>query len=262
MWCSRCQQDVPGRASKDSGGELCCPRCGQPLIGHCCGPTGDKTSEPGERVSGKADGDLAGYDGWELGQQLHDVQRALQTADGGNRGRQAVYRQEAARLDPPHAGSSPWHPAAAGKSAHLNQPHDAKSPGVLGVLTWAALSLGTMAFACGGILLGWSIVTDRTELWTVGMPIALGGQIALLVGLILQFERLWHDSRRASAKLDTVDKQLHELKTTTTLLGTTHSSPAGAFYSHLADGATPQLLLSDLKGQLDLLALKMAQEEQ
>jgi hypothetical protein len=34
-----------------------------------------------------------------------------------------------------------------------------------------------------------------------------------------------------------------------------------AFYSHLADGASPQLLLTDLKSQLDLLAMKMAREE-
>jgi len=59
-----------------------------------------------------------------------------------------------------------------------------------------------------------------------------------------------------------VDEQLHELKTTTTLLGTGNNSPSGAFYSHLVGGAGPQLLLSDLKGQLDLLALKIMQQDE
>ena len=95
------------------------------------------------------------------------------------------------------------------------------------------------------------------------MPIALCGQIALLLGLILQLDRLWHDSRQAATKLDQVDQQLHELKTTTTtMLSTGHNSPGSAFYSHLAGGAGPQILLSDLKSQLDLLAVKIGREEQ
>lgn len=127
-------------------------------------------------------------------------------------------------------------------------------------LTWGALSLGTMAFVCGGILLGWSLSSGRQELWTIGLPIALGGQIALLVGLVLQLDRLWHNSRHAAAKLQHVDEQLHDLKAATTLLGT-NASPGGAFYVHLANGAGPELLLSDLKAQLDLLALKMSEYE-
>ena len=124
------------------------------------------------------------------------------------------------------------------------------------------MSLGTMALVCGGVLLVWSVVTGRTQLWTIGMPVALCGQIVLLVGLILQLDGLRHDSRHTSTKLDNVNQKLHELKTATTMLGTSHSSHSGAFYSHLADGAGTQLLLTDLKSQLDLLALKISQEEE
>jgi len=129
-------------------------------------------------------------------------------------------------------------------------------------LVWTALSLGTMAFVCGGILLGWSLYTDRNELWDIGMPIALCGQVALLIGLVLQLDRLWHDSRQAADKLDDVDEQIHQLKATTTMLGTTRGPSASAFYSHLADGAGPELLLSDLKGQLDLLAVKLMHHDE
>ena len=52
-------------------------------------------------------------------------------------------------------------------------------------------------------------------------------------------------NRNAAAKLDKVEGQLRELKTTTTLLGTTHSPSAAAFYAHLASGASPQILLTD-----------------
>lgn len=129
------------------------------------------------------------------------------------------------------------------------------------MLAWIALSLGTTAFVCGGMLLGWSIITGREPLWTVGLPITLGGQIALLVGLVLQLDRLREEGRHAAAKLEEVDDQLHELKTATPMLGTSHNSPSRTFYSHLADDASPQVLLTDLKGQLDLLAVKLGQRE-
>ena len=114
---------------------------------------------------------------------------------------------------------------------------------------------------CGGVLLIWSLVAGRQELWNVGLPAAVVGQIALLVGLVLQIDRLWYDSRQAAAKLDDVDQQIHELKTTTMLLGASQGPASATFYSHLAGGAGPQLLLTDLKSQLDLLAMRIAQEE-
>ncbi len=75
----------------------------------------------------------------------------------------------------------------------------------------------------------------------------------------MQLDRIWRDSRRAAARLQTVDKQIHDLKTTTSLLGTTHA-PSNAFYAHWAGGAGSDVLLSDLKSQLDLLAAKLAKE--
>jgi hypothetical protein len=129
------------------------------------------------------------------------------------------------------------------------------------MLTWATLALGVMAFVCGGVLLAWSAASGRQELWTIGMPIALGGQIVLLIGLMLQLDRLWHDNRHTAEQLHHVDERLHDLNTATTLLGASHSSASASFYSHLAGGASPQLLLADLKSQLDLLAVKLAQDE-
>jgi hypothetical protein len=81
------------------------------------------------------------------------------------------------------------------------------------------------------------------------------------MGLVLQIDRLWSDNRAAVDKLHDVDDQIGDLKMTTTLLGTSQGPTGGVFYSHFAGGASPQLLLADLKGQLDLLAVKLAQDE-
>jgi hypothetical protein len=51
---------------------------------------------------------------------------------------------------------------------------------------------------------------------------------------------------------------LDDLKQTATLLTTGHASPAQSFYAHMAGGAGPQILLADLKSQLDLLAVQMS----
>ena len=53
-----------------------------------------------------------------------------------------------------------------------------------------------------------------------------------------------------------VDEQLHDLRTAATLPSAAHG-PSGAFYAHWAGGAGPEILLADLKSQLDLLALKL-----
>jgi hypothetical protein len=128
-----------------------------------------------------------------------------------------------------------------------------------GGVAWFIVSLGLTALVCGVALLLGSTLTGRGALWTVGLPIAVSGQVVLLLGLALQLERIGQGSRKAAVKLDHVDEQLHNLQQATTMLGTTHSSASQAFYAHLAEGANPQMLLADVKSQLDLLAMRMSQ---
>jgi hypothetical protein len=137
--------------------------------------------------------------------------------------------------------------------------HPAPANRPLAILAWMTLLLGTTGFVCGLALMGWSMYTGRQDLWAIGAPIILAGQIALVLGLVLQLDRIWRDSRRAAAKLETVDEQLHDLKTATSLLGTTHG-PSSAFYAHWAGGAGAEILLGDLKSQLDLLAVKLSRQ--
>jgi hypothetical protein len=264
MWCHHCGQDVPGIPSLEAG-EFSCARCAK-TFGSSPRQDDDAASAPSNSTDASpAKAATTGatkpveptYDGWELEEELRHVGRVLQRAKGETPTDTAA-GLHAARLDAAQAGPPPWHVRTPQRKPELPTSAPAGSGPVLAGLTWTALSIGTIAFVCGGILIGWSVVTSRQDLWTIGTPIALGGQIALLIGLIFQLDRLWLDNRRAAAKLDVVDEQLHELKTATTLLGATHG-PSGAFYAHWADGAGAQILLTDLKSQLDLLAVKLNQ---
>ena len=155
----------------------------------------------------------------------------------------------------PHAKAARRSSKRRRKEAAVEREH---APGdrSLAILAWITLLLGTTGFVAGLALMGWSMNAERPELWAVGSPIILAGQIVLILGLVLQLDRSWRDNRWAAAKLKTVGKQLHEIKATTKLLGAGHG-PSGEFHAHGAEGTGPDALLSDLKSQLDLLAVKL-----
>lgn len=275
MWCQHCRQDVPALPSADSR-EYCCPRCGEaiplaaqhtasqgtvPIFVLGCHKNGTVPFSDASSNASTCSQDSFSYDGWEAGEQLRHIGRVLETSKPASDETEPIDWCEISRVDLPQADAPAWHVPADRPSEKRRQSHHDDSKSAPAVMTWIALALGTTSFVCGGVLLGWSLVTGRRELWTIGLPVALVGQISLLIGLVLQLDRLWRDNRAAAAKLDNVDEQLHDLKTTTTLLGATQGSAGSRFYAHFAGGAGPQLLLADLKSQLDLLATKISQEQ-
>ncbi len=259
MWCKDCRQDVPALLSGDKQ-TFCCPRCGGTLCaesGTGCQPVLQAENDTETGYSPPC------YDDWETGEELSEIGRALRGTKHVERQAKAIYRRESMRFDQPHADLPLRHAPAAEQPFRRRKTTTEKRGAAPSALTWLSLALGTIGFVCGGVLMGWSLATGRQEFWfwTIGAPVALVGQIALLVGMVLQLDRMRRDNRRAAAKLDNVDEQLRDLKTTTTLLSTSHGPASTTFYSHFAGGASPQLLLTDLKSQLDLLAIRIAQDE-
>ncbi len=266
MWCRTCQQDVPGLISADAA-KYSCPRCGTALGSSPAAPTPESPADaaaipPGEFREvepGVGAEPPAPYDRWELEEKLRHIERMLRIDEPDTSRRPAEAGQRVARIDAAHAQPPGWHqPQAARAKAARRR---ARSRGLwLPMLTWTVLATGLMASAFGGVLLAWAALGGRQDLWAIGLPVGLGGQIVLVIGLILQLDRLWHDSRNTVDKLDHVDQRLHHLNKTATLLGTGAGSASASFYSHMAGGASPQLLLADLKSQLDLLSLRLGQE--
>jgi hypothetical protein len=201
-----------------------------------------------------------------LEEQLRHLQRVLaaeqcKTPSPALANQTPASTGETLRIDSGHAGPGRRR-VPVGHAAKRSPAKKRRARSAIHAVAWFVLLIGLMGMACGGVLLGWSLIGGRQDLWPIGLPIALVGQIVLVIGFILQMDWLWKDHSRTSAKLDHMDERLADLKSTTALLGTTHSTPAMSFYSHLAGGANPQLLLTDLKSQLDLLALKMGRDSQ
>jgi hypothetical protein len=270
MWCKTCQQDVPGLVSGHTG-NYSCPRCGSELRE---GPaTGRSRSDdaPDEVALGSdtvvfepvAPEPPPTYDGWDLDQQFRHVERLLRIDRANRSSTEDAPRKRRIRLHGAHDSPSGWHDADALKAKTARRRAARRAGAVwLAMLTWSVLALGLTASAFAGALLTWSALSGRQELWTLGMPVGLVGQIVLVIGLILQLDRLWHDNRDTAEKLDHVGARLHDLNESTTLLGTSYGAASSPFYSHMAGGASSQVLLADLKSQLDLLAVKLSRENE
>lgn len=262
MWCRRCQQDVPAVASTDDA-VVRCARCHADLSAASIGADASRveaSASPDHRrvPIGSLDPPHRSWESWELAEDLRAADRLVQTL--------GIRRVDSAHETPLNSAA----PASdlRVRSTARERIHAAggtrfkRRPRRGSLLTWSILSLGLMTFAFGAVLLGWSFWMGRADLWRLGMPFTLTGQAALVIGLILQLDGLWRSNQAAEESLDELDVQLDELRRATTLLSASHSSPSQSFYSHMASGAGPRLLLADLKSQLDLLAIKLGDEKQ
>jgi hypothetical protein len=125
------------------------------------------------------------------------------------------------------------------------------------VFAWLVVAMSTIALAAGVGLIGWSLSTNQMVYWNLALGLALGGQGGLILGLVLVVSRLWRNSRYAVSKLQEVHTRLGQLQHTADALAATRTAGAPTFYADLVRGASPQMLLSNLKGQLEQLALHL-----
>jgi len=271
MWCRSCQQDVPAVASKDDA-TVRCARCHANVSAKAATAATPEpeiaTTETAPERRPALESDTLGWSNaappvswasWELAEDLRAADRMVQSL--------GIRRIDAAH-DPP-SDAAPSRSENVDRSSNVTPrttPGNSKRPHTNktrrgSFATWTILSLGLMTFAFGSVLLGCSFWMERADLWRLGMPFTMAGQAALVIGLIFQLDGLWRSNQAATETLDELDEQLDELRRATSLLSTTHSGPSQSFYSHMAAGAGPQLLLADLKSQLDLLAIKLGEEK-
>lgn len=257
MWCKNCRQDTPGiRSARQPG--LRCGRCGGALTGDPA-PAAAQMPESGHPA--EIGIDLGGprqraqaFEEWELDQNLRSLEARLgpwRRQDSGPHFVPPPSRAPVYRFDAAHPGVP--QPPSARRKMRLDRPARRTS-----LMAHGLLWLGLVTLAAGGGVLGFSVFGQQPMLWQYGIPVAACGGGVFLIGLVWQLERIWRNSRFAVQKLRQLDDQLRQLEHTTSMLGVTHGSSSQAFYSHMAEGANPHMLLADLKGQIDLLAMNFA----
>ena len=262
MWCKLCQQDVPGIVSAGTG-RYWCSRCGEGIDAMPSGaprglseagrdqlPTDDVGSD-GMRIhspdqTSDTERPIASspYDGLSVEEDLRELGRTL-TADDEGEESPSISSQQRLRLDGLHATPADWRTTSSEDQFSCSPGSSSHGDSVISKVPWAVLSLGVAAFVCGGVLMTWSFVAQRPELWRTGIPVLLVGQIGLLVGLILQLDRLWHENRHTT-RVDRLDHRLHESIAS-------RRSPT--------EQSSANQILADLRGQLDLLSDRLSQED-
>lgn len=206
MWCTRCEQDVPGLASPKKRGFICI-RCGGPLEmpqkssffhephhpsegkqprlleGSSCQqhPSSSPSKGPPSSLSPSKEGfilpfhSFLGYDDWEMEQALRHIGRRIGTPQDSPLSRPSL---QWCRVDPAHeeAWGTHWTKSKNWSLSSKGTPPQRRWPNFL-------LCSGLMSLICGTILLLWSYLSGQEELYLWGWPLLVLGQAGLVVAV-------------------------------------------------------------------------------
>lgn len=259
MWCSHCQQDVPAVAAAGDG-RVQCARCQRP-VARAAFPSGggaDGSVDATNAAASPADGFSAPrrLDADEryrrIGRTLRSAQRRAAPAKADGR----MLRLDVAEASPlTRQAARPLRPVAttpATQSAPRDQ-HRASQ-----TIAWLITLTGAAVLGAGIGLIGWSLVGERPFLWDWGLFGTFAGQGLLVVGLTLLLANLWTNARLATGRLASLQNEVIKLQRSTEALTGDRTATATRFYADLARGASPELLVANLRGQLDELSASLA----
>lgn len=266
MWCRHCQQDVPAVA-RSAEGPLICPRCDEDFDPVCSTASGfaQACAHPADTgvsldsVASKPDltPPINLLEREETHRRLRRIGRRLRTA----------YRHDS------NYGTAPpprnWGPEALATSAGVERLQtvrrcssraaaESSSPTVASRLIGLLLVAGVVGFVGGAGLLVWAAAFQMSGPWQWGMTATLGAEGALILGLTWMAGRLWRNSRRLNHQLEGVEGQLHDIERLTGSLASSRMSCSQHYYDHFNQGASSQMLLANLRGQVEQLAERMA----
>ena len=263
MWCSTCQQEMPG-ATHPVSGRMVCSRCQRPIrpktareAAHIC-DDGIPLDQPAAATVAAAQPRL---DDWPTRQRVQHLGRALRRAGAAPIDRRSPLDFSPLNLNPPHnlgdEAAPALSPAASCATVSAACPLNTRRREGTQIAAWLVVVLGTLVLGGGIGLIAWSLTTRQMQHWNAALGLTLAGQGTLILGLVLVVARMWRNSRYATGKLREVNAQLGQLQQTADTLASMRSNGAPAFYADLVRGANPHILLANLKGQVDQLAARL-----
>lgn len=237
MWCSACQQDVPGVAASREDRTVCCTRCGEALTGTPDSTAGDIPFEELPQLSELSD--------WEFDEAFQDAEQLVRSIVTDAGGDQHGNSRNPLRIPKDFSASGDAAACQRGGGESLSEANWPVSA------SWLVLAFALAVFVCGATLISFSLLGQRPLLWQLGVPMALAGQVAVLAIVVWQLNIAWNGHRATSVALHAVDDQLRGLRDDWSQI---QRAKGDAFYDHLAEGATPEVLLADLKDQIEVLS--------
>jgi hypothetical protein len=269
MWCSNCQQETPGVANATSG-RIVCSRCQQPMqkgkspyATRIC-DDGIALDEPATAQTSAPSAAAPAFrtDDWAARQRVRTAVRELRRPNPTMSNSPNQFAADRRRFDPPQDlfaqienVTTPTIATLAPQSftVDLAQNQNAGSQ----LVAWLIVTIGVLALTGGVGLIAWSLSTAQMLYWNYAIGLAMAGQGTLIFGLVLVISRLWRSSRYSVAKLQDVHVRLGQLQQSSETLAATRTGSAPAFYADLVRGASPHVMLANLKGQVDQLATRV-----
>lgn len=242
MWCPHCQQEVPARGSARSTGARC-PRCERLLNAEAAEPVAIDLAPPPSPHSDHH----AAID--------HSLRMAKAQLAAGEPARTLRYDLAQHGVSAAVTGSAD---EGIRRTTPLRQTTKRSRTGRTGqTLAWCLAALGAATLGLGLGLLGWSLSGTRPELWNAGVAATLAGQGLLIVGLVQLVAVLWNAGRGAAGRLAQMHEELRALRRSHDTAAGRHAATATQFYADLAQNAGPNVLLGNLRGQLDALSSRL-----
>ncbi len=267
MWCKNCQQDVAAVATALDG-RPCCVRCGDVMVGSRFHAPSENRGVPepapaaaqSQTVTLRAP--LSLFDHWELDEQLRHVERVLSgarfTAKVEAPADEAGARIESHRspttelADDTETDEAALDPTDAKRSSRRRFVHPRHKQAQRPKLTWFTVAAGAMALVGGIAMLACGWLLHRGDLQSIGLPITLLGQVAVLVGMVLQLDLVRRDHRRTDDKLSKFQDQLDDLE------GLAGDLQGLAQHRHgVPLPAAQQRTLAELKQRLEVLSHRL-----
>ena len=268
MWCSNCQQDMPGVAHAASG-RIVCSRCQQTDAearsrhhAHAICDDGIALTTSSRTVAVRR---CAAISHRRLAARQRVAQHRPRTAPAESRPRSttsvSIRRspaiRSAARFVRPNRTRDHATIATSLRHRRRNRRATSRQHGAARWSPGSSSSVGAIALTGGVGLIAWSLSTAQMLYWNLALGLALGGQGTLIFGLCWSFRDFGETaatrpancktSTRGSASCNRRPKRSPHMRT----------GGAPAFYADLVRGASPQVLLANLKGQVDQLATRL-----
>jgi hypothetical protein len=202
------------------------------------------------------------FDAWRARRDVRHLSRQLRKPNPTSTASPERFPAGPRRFDPPqnlldtlqNVGSGFAPITSAPTSRSLSRSH--RTDG-LQYVSWLIVLAGTIVLAGGIGLIAWTLSAREMLYWNLAIGLTLGGQGALIFGLVMVNSRLWRNGRHAVHRLHDIQAQLGQLQHTAESLTAMRSGGAPTFYADLVRGASPHVLLANLKGQLDQLATRI-----
>lgn len=255
MWCNHCQLDVPVVARSERG-PVFCPSCRGKL----------SNSLPGKWQPSPADTgiELEAFDRQEAGNRLSPP-RSLEVEEQTRQRLRQIRRQlqsspHGRQVAPPIAPPAAWMaepPEAELHAITRNTAEPLRRTTTVTRTISMLLLLGIVGFAAGIALLGWASAFGIGMVWQWGLTMTLAAEGTLIVALVWMAVRLWRNSRCVNRQLQTVGEQINQIEHATGTLAGSRLSSSQLYYDHFSRGMSPQMLVANLRGQVEQLARRM-----